>query len=361
MTDRDYMKLALEEAVKGEGYVSPNPMVGAVIVKDGRIIAKGYHHRYGDLHAERDALKNCTENPEGATMYVTLEPCCHQGKQPPCTQAVIESGIRRVVTGSGDPNPLVGGKGIAILKNSGIEVTENVLEEECLKLNEIFFHFIRTGQPFVTMKYAMTMDGKIAAYTGKSKWITGELSRENVQSTRHKYSGIMVGVGTVLADDPMLNCRMEGGKDPTRIICDTNLRTPLNAKIVQTAKEIPTILAVSCDDHEKIEQFENCGCRVLNLPKKNGHVDLQTLMKKLGEIKIDSILLEGGAELNWSALESKIVSKVQTYISPKLLGGSGKSPIGGMGAESPDSAFGLTEPEIYYFGEDIMIESRVRY
>ncbi len=361
MTDRDYMKLALEEAVKGEGFVSPNPMVGAVIVKDGKIIAKGYHHRYGALHAERDALKNCTEDPKGATMFVTLEPCCHQGKQPPCTQAVIESGIKRVVTGSGDPNPLVGGKGIQLLRNSGIEVTENVLEKECLKLNEIFFYFIRTGQPFVTMKYAMTLDGKIAAYTGKSKWITGELSRENVQRTRHKYSGIMVGVGTVLADDPMLNCRINGGKDPTRIICDTKLRIPLHSKVVQTAKDIPTMLAVSCNDNEKIRQFENYGCQVLNLPQKNGHVDLQVLMKKLGEQKIDSILLEGGAELNWSALHEGIVNKVQAYISPKILGGGGKSPIGGLGAESPDSAFQLTDCEIHYFGEDIMIESRVTY
>ena len=204
MNDEEYMRLALEEAVKGEGHVSPNPLVGAVIVKNGEIISKGYHHFCGGLHAERDALQSCTADPSGAVMYVTLEPCCHQGRQPPCTQALIGSGIKRVVVGCGDPNPLVAGKGSAILRVHGIEVTEYVLENECKSINEIFFHYIQTGLPFVTMKYAMTADGKIACKTGLSKWITGEQSRLNVHRDRNKYTAIMVGSGTVIADDPEL-------------------------------------------------------------------------------------------------------------------------------------------------------------
>ncbi len=226
MNDTGYMRMALELAKKGMGWTAPNPMVGAVIVKDGRIIGQGWHERWGEAHAERNALASCLEPPEGATMYVTLEPCCHHGRQPPCTDAILEAGIRRVVVGAGDPNPLVAGKGIRILQEHGVAVTEHVLEAECRKLNEVFFHFIRTKRPFVVMKYAMTMNGKIAAYTGASKWITGETAREHVQTQRHRYTGIMVGVGTVLADDPMLTCRIPDGKQPVRIVCDTSLRTP---------------------------------------------------------------------------------------------------------------------------------------
>ena len=199
-------------AKNGLGWTAPNPMVGAVLVKDGEIIGQGWHEKCGEPHAERNALANCKKSPQGATLYVTLEPCCHQGRQPPCVDAILEAGIRRVVVGSADPNPLVAGKGIRILREHGIEVTEHMLEEECDRLNEVFFHYIQTKRPFVVMKYAMTMDGKIATYTGASKWITSETARAHVQEQRHKYTAIMVGVGTVLADNPMLNCRMEGGK-----------------------------------------------------------------------------------------------------------------------------------------------------
>ena len=202
MNDTEYMRLALELAKKGCGWTSPNPMVGAVIVKDGQIIGQGWHERYGQPHAERNALASCAVDPEGATMYVTLEPCCHFGKQPPCVNAILEAGISRVVVGSADPNPLVSGKGIAALRVQGVAVTEGVLREECDALNRIFFHFITTKRPFVSMKYAMTMDGKIATVTGASKWITSEAARAYVQQQRHRFSGIMVGVGTILADDP---------------------------------------------------------------------------------------------------------------------------------------------------------------
>lgn len=360
MEDKDYMKIALEEAVKGEGWTNPNPMVGAVIVKDGRIIGKGYHHRYGELHAERNAIADCKESMEGAVIYVTLEPCCHYGKTPPCTEAIIEQGISRVVIGSDDPNPMVAGKGIKILRQHGIEVTTGVLKEECDTLNQVFFHFIKTGLPYVVMKYAMTADGKIAAYTGASKWITGEEARLQVQKSRHRYAGIMVGVGTVLADDPMLNCRLPEGNSPIRIICDTNLRTPLEAQVIKTAKEIPTLIATACEDEEKQRAYLENGCGLILVSKKEEQIDLRELMQKLGERKIDSVLLEGGASLNYSALQAGIVKKVQTYIAPKMFGGIGaKSPVGGIGVEEPGQAFRLRDGRIQMIGEDILIEWEV--
>lgn len=361
MNDSDYMKRALALAEKGCGFVSPNPMVGAVIVKDGRIIGEGWHIKYGEPHAERNALASCTESPQGAVMYVTLEPCCHHGKQPPCTDAVLEAGIKRIVVGSGDPNPLVAGKGIKILRKHGVEVTENVMREECDKLNEVFMHYITTGRSFVVMKYAMTMDGKIACYTGDSKWITGEKARNHVQESRHRYSAIMVGVGTVLADDPMLTCRIPGGKNPLRIICDTNLRTPLSSQIVKSACDVPTIIATCCIDKEKVKPYEAAGCRILITERADGHVDLRQLTEKLGKEKIDSILLEGGGTLNWSALESGIVNKVQAYIAPKLFGGSSaKTPIEGTGAASPGDAFMLKNSRLIRLGDDFLIESEVK-
>ena len=359
--DRQYMKMALELAQKGMGFTAPNPMVGAVIVKNGRIIGQGYHRKYGELHAEREALAACTEEPEGASIYVTLEPCCHYGKQPPCVNAILEAGIRRVIIGSSDPNPLVAGKGIRILKDHGIEVTENILKEECDKLNEAFFYYIQNKKPYVVMKYAMTMDGKIAAYTGESKWVTGEAARIHVQEQRLKYTGIMVGVGTVLADDPMLTCRLENSRNPVRIICDSHLRTPLTSKIVRTAKTIPTILASSSKDQQKIKNYEELGCQVLYVPEKNGHIDLNRLMELLGAAKIDSILLEGGGSLNWSALECGIVQKVQTYIAPKLFGGEeAKTPVEGKGFPDPASAVLLKNSEIIRLGDDFLIESEVK-
>ena len=361
MTDQEYMSLALQLAAKGCGWVAPNPMVGAVIVKDGRIIGQGYHEVYGGPHAERNALTSCIESPEGATMYVTLEPCCHYGKQPPCINAILEAGIRHVVIGSTDPNPLVAGEGIRLLREQGIEVTENILLEQCTKLNEVFFYYICTKQPFVVMKYAMTMDGKIAAYTGNAQWITGETARKHVHQQRHRYSGIMVGINTVLADDPLLNCRIEGGKNPVRIICDTNLRTPLSSQVVTTAEKIPTIIATCSRDDEKYTAYLNMGCRIMPVTEQEGHINLKVLMEQLGQIGVDSILLEGGGTLNWSALQSGIVQKVLTYIAPKLLGGSGaKTPIEGIGFLAPSQAISLVKSKIIPLGEDFLIESEVQ-
>ncbi|MDO5410306.1 MAG: bifunctional diaminohydroxyphosphoribosylaminopyrimidine deaminase/5-amino-6-(5-phosphoribosylamino)uracil reductase RibD [Lachnospiraceae bacterium] len=384
-----YMRIAIELAKRGCGRVNPNPLVGAVIVKDGKVIGSGYHARYGGLHAEREAfasLKN-PEDAEGADLYVTLEPCCHYGKQPPCTEAIVEHGIKRVFVGSSDPNPLVAGKGIAMLKKHGILVVENILKDECDALNTVFFHYIQTKQPYVVMKYAMTMDGKIAAASGKSRWITGEMARKRVHEDRNRYAAIMVGIQTVLKDDPMLNCRIEGGRNPVRIICDSHLRIPKSSRLVQSAKGIPLWIAAVKPVWEKeakaeqnsakeagwnpeqklwkarVKALEEAGCRILYTdPDEKGHVDLKQLMGILGAEGIDSVFLEGGAELHESALRKQIVQKLQTYIAPKVLGGrNAASPVGGEGVDSPDEAWMLSEPVITKLGADLLLESEVIY
>lgn len=361
MQDRVYMARALALSKQGCGWVSPNPMVGAVLVKNGRIIGEGYHARCGEAHAERQALAACTESPLNATLFVTLEPCCHHGRTPPCTEAILEAGISRVVVGASDPNPQVSGRGVQILREQGVEVTLGILQEECEQLNAVFFHFIRSKTPFVVMKYAMTMDGKIATASGASRWITSETARQRVHEDRHRYRGIMVGVGTVLTDDPLLTCRISSSRSPVRIICDTQLRTPLQAQVVKGSKEIPTILATCCQEETKLAPYRKLGCQMLTLPlADDGHLDLRSLMQRLGALEIDSILLEGGATLNWAALHSGIVQRVQTYLAPKLFGGEGaKSPIGGAGVWTPDDALQLSKPRIRSLGEDILLESEV--
>jgi diaminohydroxyphosphoribosylaminopyrimidine deaminase/5-amino-6-(5-phosphoribosylamino)uracil reductase len=367
-----YMRRAIELAKRGIGAVNPNPFVGAVIVKDGEILAEGWHERYGELHAERNAIKHFYEkypdgNLEGATIFVTLEPCCHYGKTPPCTEAIIENKFARVVIGSRDINPLVAGKGVEILRNAGIDVVTDFMRAECDELNYVFFHYISTKMPYVVMKYAMTLDGKIATITGKSKWITGEKSRENVHKDRNRYMAIMAGLGTVIADNPMLNCRLEDNPDarnPIRIICDTNLRTPLDCRIVQTADEIRTILATACTDKEKQKTYMDKGCEIVEVPlskAENKSIDLQILMIKLGGLGIDSVLLEGGATLNFSALKAGIVNRVQAYIAPKIFGGSGaKTPVGGEGFKEVSDAVELVNPRITDFGNDILFEAEVK-
>ncbi len=360
MNDLEWMRQALALAQRAVGWVSPNPLVGAILVKDGRKIGEGWHTRCGALHAEREALKHCTEDPSGATMYVTLEPCCHTGRQPPCTQAILDAGITRVVVGSPDPNPLVAGKGVRLLRQAGVEVTEHVLQEECDRLNQIFLHYIRTGTPFVAMKYAMTLDGKIACCTGASKWVTGEAARDHVHHLRHQYRAILVGVGTVLADDPLLTCRLPDGRDPIRVVCDSKLQTPLSAQLVQTADKVPTLLATACADPVRQRPYLDAGCTVLCLPGPDGRVDLPGLMAELGRREIDSVLLEGGGTLNWSMLEAGLVNKVYAYLAPKLFGGqSAKTPVEGRGVPEPSQAVLLKDSRISQIGPDILIESDV--
>lgn len=360
MPNEAYMRRAIALAKKGIGRVNPNPLVGAVIVKDNVPIGEGYHKAFGGLHAERNALADCTVSPQGADIYVTLEPCCHYGKTPPCTQALIESGIARVFIGSHDPNPLVSGKGAAALRECGIEVIEHFLQDECDALNPVFFHYIQHKTPYAAMKYAMTMDGKTACYTGASKWVSSEKSRQQVQMLRNKYMGIMAGIGTVLADDPLLTCRMEHGRNPVRIICDTNLRIPLESRLVKTAHEAPLIIATAVTGGEKWDALIRAGCDCLTIPKDGTHIDLRKLMRILGGRGIDGILLEGGGTLNWSALNSGIVQKLYTFIALKLFGGKdAKSPVEGTGAAEPSQAFLLKQTALYPCGDDLCIESEV--
>lgn len=365
MTDQEYMLRAIQLAKKGEGWTNPNPMVGAVIVKDGRIIGEGYHKKCGELHAERNAIASLTESAEGATIYVTLEPCCHYGKTPPCTEAIIEQKIKKVVIGSRDPNPKVAGKGAQILRESGITVVQDFMREECDRLNPVFFHYITTKTPYVVMKYAMTLDGKIATKTGASKWITGELARQEVQHMRHRYMGIMAGIGTVLADDPMLNVRVEGWKSPVRIVCDSSLRIPLDSQIVRSAKEYRTIVAYAGREEneeitEKIERLHAKGVDTVCCPDGRGQIDLKKLMTYLGNEGIDSILLEGGGTLNDSALRAGIVKEVHCFIAPKLFGGkNSKTPVQGIGIGLPSEALKLKCTDICRIGEDIRIICQV--
>ncbi|MGI6008216.1 MAG: bifunctional diaminohydroxyphosphoribosylaminopyrimidine deaminase/5-amino-6-(5-phosphoribosylamino)uracil reductase RibD [Ruminococcus sp.] len=361
MKAEEYMRRAIALAEKARGFTSPNPMVGAVIVKDGKIIGEGYHERCGELHAERNALASCKESAKGAQMYVTLEPCCHYGKTPPCTEAIIEAGIGKVIIGSRDPNPKVAGKGVKILREAGIEVQEDFLRDECDAVNPVFFQYITTGMPYLVLKYAMTADGKIASWTGKSQWITGGEARNHVHQLRHYYRGIMVGIGTVLADDPMLNCRIEGLRSPVRIVCDSSLRIPLDSRLCRSAGEYPLIIACAEEEEYKKKELEKMGAEVLCFPDGNGQVDLSKLLKELGRREIDSVLVEGGAVLNSAVVQTGLVRKCCVYIGGKILGGeNAKGPVGGRGAEEPDKGLQLVNPTVTVFGNDVLLEYDVK-
>lgn len=362
--DKKYMKRALELSKKGIGRVNPNPLVGAVIVKNGKIIGEGYHEKYGGPHAEINAFENAREDVKGATMYVTLEPCSHYGKTPPCVYAIIGKKISKVVIGMKDPNPLVAGEGISILKECGIEVTSGVLEKEIRKLNEIFIHYITSNRPFGILKTAMTLDGKIATTLGDSKWISNNQSRRLVHEIRHQVSAIMVGIGTLLADDPSLTTRLENkeGVDPLRIIIDSSAKIPLGSKVLHLQSKAKTlIVATQKAEVEKIQALEKLGAEVVITPLKEGRVDLDFLMGYLGKQGIDSVLIEGGASLNFSALEERIVHKVISFIAPKIIGGEGaKTPVGGRGKEYMKDAFLLENVNLTSFEKDIMVEAYLK-
>lgn len=360
---QEYMRRAIELAKRGLGRVNPNPLVGAVIVKDDHIIAEGYHARYGDLHAERSAFSHLQDptDARGAEMYVTLEPCCHQGKQPPCTQAIIEHGIRKVYVGSDDPNALVAGKGIRLLREAGIEVETHVLKEECDALNPVFFHYITSRTPYVVMKYAMTMDGKIACDNGESKWVTGQEARAHVAKVRNALTGIMVGVQTVLQDDPLLTCRMPEGRNPVRIVCDSHLRTPLTAKLLQTLDEAPVWIATlpASMDLAVAKKMQEKGVTLIAVPKAEDDqgLDLNVLSVELGKRGIDGLLIEGGSTLHAGALKAGIVDHVLVYQAPKIFGGSGRfTPVRGKSVASPAQAWQFRRSRITELGEDLMIE-----
>ena len=363
MAEEQFMKRAIELAKQGAGWTAPNPLVGAVVVKNGRVIGEGYHRKYGELHAERNALAACSEDPAGATLYVTLEPCCHYGKTPPCTEIIIEKKIAKVVIGSRDPNPKVAGKGARILREHGIEVVEDYMREACDALNPVFFHYITTKTPYVVLKFAMTLDGKIATRTGASKWITGEAARNHVHQLRGRYAGILAGIGTVLADDPMLNCRIDGAHQPLRIILDSHLRIPMGSRLVRSANEYPLLIVCNESIREReegasrIQKLTDAGAKVWTLPEKNGHPDLNVLMQRLGEEKIDSVLIEGGGTVNEAALKAHIVHHVYAYIAPKIFGGEdAKTPVEGSGIRLPQECAKLRLAKITVLLNDMLLE-----
>lgn len=350
--DARYMAMAIELAKAAEGQTSPNPLVGAVIVRDGAVIGMGAHLKAGEPHAEAHALRMAGEKAAGATLYVTLEPCSHYGKTPPCADAVIAAGIRRAVIATLDPNPLVAGRGADKLRAAGVEVVVGVREKEARRLNEVFFHYIQTNRPFVTVKTASTLDGKIASAAGHSKWITGLAARSEVHELRRKHDAILVGVGTVLADDPELTARREGkpfGRQPVRVILDSRLRTPLSARVAQTDAAQTWIITASSSPEEKREAFAKQGVTVITL---EGPITVESVLAALGERGITSLLVEGGAEVNGAFLQARAVQKVISYLSLKLIGGSGApTPFGGSGFATMDEAVMLTETSIEQIDE----------
>lgn len=346
------MRMALKLAEKGLGKTSPNPLVGAVIVKNGKIIGSGYHRMAGDRHAEVIALQQSGKNNKSATLYVNLEPCCHFGQTPPCTEEIIKSGIKRVVCAMVDPNPKVNGKGIEILKKNKIKVEVGLLEEEAKKLNEVYLKYITTGLPFVILKWASTLDGKIATADGDSKWISNEQSRKFAHKLRSQADAVLVGVDTVIEDDPELNTRLVKGRNPLKIILDTKGRMPLDSRIVSNAKSERTILATVCADKER---FENSKLEVWKLREdKNGLVNLLSLLKKAGENKITSILVEGGQKVLTSFMQEKLVDKVYCFIAPKIIG-KGLDVVAELGIRQISDSVQLKNVELKKFEDNVLI------
>ena len=362
--DIDFLRQAKALAQRGEGRVNPNPLVGALIVRNGGVVAQGYHARYGDLHAERNAF--CDADTRGVdccgtTMYVTLEPCCHHGHQPPCTEAIIEHRIARVVVGLLDPNPLVAGHGIELLRQQGIEVEvidpESPLAQELRWQNRVFLHYITTKRPWVVLKYAMTLDGKICTRTGDSQWISGPESRHRVHQLRRSLSAILCGIGTVLADDPMLNVRLEEdpeARNPIRLVLDHHLRLPLDSQLVQTVRQIPVIAVHGKDaPQERIAVLQAAGVQTWQCDT------LDALMQRLGEEHIDSLFVEGGGTVNDSFLQAHLINEVYAFIAPKLVGGAeAKTPIEGLGVDKLSESLKLKTVEVETLGEDMVIHTR---
>ncbi len=361
--DGKYMRMALLLAEKARGRTSPNPMVGAVVVKGGKVISRGYHRRAGEPHAEAIALKRAGVAARGATLYVTLEPCSHTKKRtPPCSPLVIQSGIKRVVIAMIDPNPRVSGGGVKALRSAGIEVVKGVLESEAKRLNEAFIKHVTTGIPFVTLKIAQTLDGKIATASGESKWITGKEAREEGHRIRSTHDAILVGINTVLKDDPSLSARIPGGRDPIRVIVDSMLRIPLSAMVITQKSSSKTIVAtLSGAPKSKMVEIQNAGVSVLLVRGKNGRVDLNDLMAKLGRLDIMSLLVEGGAEVNAAALKAGIVDKVVMFIAPTIMTGRDSlCSIGGVSPKKLVHGIRLTDVTSHFVGQDLMVEGYIR-
>jgi diaminohydroxyphosphoribosylaminopyrimidine deaminase/5-amino-6-(5-phosphoribosylamino)uracil reductase len=368
MTDEFYIKRTLRLAARAQGMTSPNPMVGAVIVKKGRIISEDYHKKAGTPHAEALAIERAGKNAKGSTLYVNLEPCCHTEKRtPPCTKAIINASIKEVILGMVDPNPKVSGKGILELQNTGIKVRTGILENEAKRLNETYIKYITTGKPFVILKVAMTLDGKIATPEGHSKWITGEKAREIVHRMRNSVDAIITAIGTVKADDPELTVRIKrvksqesGVKSPVRIVIDPDLEVPLTAKILQVPPETIIVRRSKVKgQRSKIKALLNKGIQIIEYGGEK--VNLNWLMKRLGEMKIISVLIEGGSSLNAHALEDGIVDKVMFFIAPKIIGGRESFPaVGGKSFKGLEEAYRVKDIKIKRIGEDILIEGYIK-
>lgn len=363
--DEQFMRQALALAEQARGRTSPNPMVGGVVVKNGQVVGRGYHARAGSRHGEVAALEDAGAQTQGATLYVTLEPCCHYGKRtPPCTKTVIAAGVRRVVAAMRDPNPLVSGKGLEELRQAAIEVKVGVLEPEAAALNEVYIKYIITKRPFVLLKVAASLDGKIATVTGESRWITNERSRLLAHQLRDQLDAVMVGINTVLRDDPLLTTRLPGGggRDPTRIVIDSRLRIPCEAKVLTASPTACIIIATTArGPHDKRRQLEALGAKVLVIEGDGPRVPLTPLMEQLGAMQVTSILLEGGGELHGAALRAGIVDKVLYFIAPKLLGGRTAPPaIGGEGIARLVEAVTLERMQVERLDDDLLIEGYVR-
>lgn len=359
--DEKYMRLAMQLAGNAIGRTSPNPLVGAVIVKDNRVVGCGWHRKAGTPHAEVHALNQAGELAQGADVYVTLEPCAHYGKTPPCAKALVEAKVKNVYGGLLDVNPKVAGKGFKILENAGIHVEYGFLQDELRKQNEVFFKWIEHKKPFIVLKAAMTLDGKIATATGQSKWITNETSRAYGYKLRDIYDGIMVGINTVIEDNPMLTARVDGGKNPIRIVVDSSLRIDINANVVQD-KSAKTIIATTDKaDKDKILKLQAQDVDVIVVDKdENDKVDIEKLLDILGQQNICSILVEGGATLSGSFVAKKLVDKVYFFIAPKIIGGKeAKTPVAGTGILNLQEALTLKDIQIEKLEEDILIIGRV--
>jgi diaminohydroxyphosphoribosylaminopyrimidine deaminase/5-amino-6-(5-phosphoribosylamino)uracil reductase len=359
--DRRYMRTACRLAEKAAGRTSPNPMVGAVLVRDGKMIASGFHQFAGGDHAEIVALKKAGTKAKGATLYINLEPCNHYGRTPPCTRSLIAAGVKEVVVGMKDPNPLVSGKGLRALARAGIKVRSGVLQEECRVLNEAFTKFITRGVPFVTLKLAASLDGKIATASGDARWISCEESRANVHLLRNRYDAVLVGAGTVVVDNPQLTCRIAGGRDPWRIILDARLRIPLDAEFLrQRGSDKNIVVTSSTAPAAKIRALENLGATVWRLPAREGAVRWHPLLKKLAKTGIASVLIEGGATTAAGALKEKMVDKVLLFYAPKLLGGDGRYMIDNLGVESIKQSIMLQNLKIQKSGADLLVSGYLK-
>ena len=361
--DHEYfMKMALNLAKKGQGYTSPNPMVGAVIVKNGKVKGKGYHQVIGQAHAEVNAIDDAGTWARGATLYVNLEPCNHRGRTPPCTRKIIEAGIERVVVAMKDPNTIAGG-GCDFLEQNGVEVITGVCEDRAARLNEAFVKYVQTKLPFVIVKCAATLDGRIATRTGDSKWVTGEKARRYVHRLRHAADAILVGIGTIQADDPSLTARLASKKsaDPARIVLDTHLSISPKARILKLDSNSDTILVTghTVSDAKK-KRVVKKGVRLIEQPVKNGRIDMKSLMRQLGSMGITSLLIEGGSRVIASAFSSGIVDKVLFFYAPKILGGDDGQPIcRGPGPQLMKDCIRLKNIRVQRFDDDVMIEAYI--